>query len=132
MLDQSIIWLPLPYYQKAESLPAITYQQALGLLFNGQFYSSKTDTIPQDAVISHTELVYYPPEYKMTIPGYEGYSLPFYKFYIEDPEQQRETLGGILKEYYVCYVCALDPACVDLTGDYGVENIVQFNGAPVN
>jgi len=129
--DETIMWVSMPYYTREADLPAINYRQALTLLYSGQFYSSKTDTISEDDVVQHTELVYMTPEYNMEIPGYEGYSLPFYKFYIQSPDVERETLGGILKEYYVCYVCAINPALVDINGDYGADKNIQFNGAPV-
>lgn len=114
----TFFWVSLPYYTRAADLPAITYRQALGYLFSGQFYSSYTNTIDPDAQIVHIEMAYLPPEYNMEIPGYEGYSVPFYKFYVQTPDVERTTLGGIMKEYHVYYVCAIHPSYIQLDEDY--------------
>ncbi|MBQ3008285.1 MAG: hypothetical protein IJD80_01740 [Oscillospiraceae bacterium] len=115
---KTFFWVNLPYYTKVCDLPAITYQQALGQLFNGNFYSSYTKDIRSDLRIEHIELTYLPPEYKMDIPGYKGYSVPFYKFFIHNPENTFETDNGTLNEYYVCYVCAIHPDYIQLDESY--------------
>ena len=110
--------IALPCYTKTSDLPAITYSEALGLLYEGNYYSSYTAEISESTEVDHIEMVYLTPEYNAEIPGYTGCSLPFYKFYIKVPGSEKETAYGITKEYYTCYVCAINPEYVQLDEKY--------------
>lgn len=109
----------LPAYNKISDLPAIDYRQALGLLYDGQFYSSYSDKISPDADVAHIEIVYRSPDYDMATKTKTGYALPFYKFYVSlDDSYNRETPDGTLHTYAAYYVCAIHPEYVQLDESY--------------
>lgn len=109
----------LPAYSKIAQLPAIDYKQALWLLYNGNFYSSYSDTISKDATVSHIDIVYRSPEYDMATKVKKGYALPFYKFYVElGSDFDHITDDGVLKTYAAYYVCAIHPEYVQLDESY--------------
>ena len=109
----------LPAYNKVDNLPAIDYKQALGLLYSGQFYSSYSDKIADDATVANIEIVYRSPDYDMATKIKSGYALPFYKFYVQlDESYNRKTPNGTLYTYAAYYVCAIHPDYVELDESY--------------
>ncbi|MBQ8603242.1 MAG: hypothetical protein IJ410_00150 [Oscillospiraceae bacterium] len=115
-------YTPESCYTATESLPAISWQQALGMLYNGEYLSSRPEPLAEDTVVEKIELVYKAPPYYPPADYRAGYALPFYKFYVELPEYTWETDKGILKTYGAYYVCAIDPGYVEYTDGY-----VNFN-----
>lgn len=115
---KTYFWVSLPYYKKAARLPAISYREALGLLYEGNFYSSYTDTITDDTQVAYIDMAYLLPWYNNETSCREGYSVPFYKFYIQNQDMTHQTDDGIMNEYYVCYVCAVHPDYIELKEDY--------------
>lgn len=109
----------LPAYSKVDDLPAIDYRQALAMFYDGNFYTTYSDEINEDTVVSHIELVYRSPEYDMATKTKKGYALPFYKFYVQlDESYDSETADGTLHTYAAYYVCAIHPEYVALDESY--------------
>lgn len=109
----------LPAYSKVADLPAIDYKQALGLLFDGNFYTSSPQGISENTVVSHIELVYRSPEYDMATKVKKGYALPFYKLYVKLGKNfDIHTENGTLNTYGAYYVCAIHPDYLELDESY--------------
>lgn len=118
--DQFILWTKNDCYTRGEELPAINWQQALGLLYEGDYYSSVPYDITDETVVSRIELVYKPAPYNSMTLTSSRLSVPFYKFYVNIEEMDIKENG--LKDYGIYYVCAIDPAYIRIT-----ENYAQFN-----
>ncbi len=80
--------------QKVGDYPVITAERAKELLINGNYYTTVPYEMPGAEYVAKTELIYMTGER-------EQYYMPYYHFYIEVPELEREggfkTYGG----YYV-------------------------------
>ncbi len=108
------------YWQKEDSLPAIDYSEALGLLYDGVYYSSCFDEITEDTEVSHIELVYNQGYYNMPFARYECYTLPFYKFYVDITDTSGFNYeDDSLRTYAAYYVCAIHPDYIDIGPDSG-------------
>ncbi|MBQ7903011.1 MAG: hypothetical protein IJ362_04705 [Oscillospiraceae bacterium] len=108
-------------YSPAVQLPAISYTQALGLLYEGNYQTSVPYEIHNDSVVVKIELVYKEPPRNYQTMVKEGCALPFYKFYVQLPDETA-TENGVLKHYGVYYVCAIHPDYVEYTDGY-----INFN-----
>ena len=118
--DQFILWAKSDCYTRGEELPAINWQQALGLLYEGDYYSSVPYDITEETVVSRIELVYKPAPYNSMTLTSSSLSVPFYKFYVNIEEMDIKEKG--LEDYGIYYVCAIDPAYIEIT-----DNYAQFN-----
>lgn len=117
--DETFIRLPLPCYSKMDDLPAINWQQALDQMYSGNYFTSSPKQITEDTVVNHIELVYLEPPYDIPTLSRKGYSIPFYRFFIDlGEEYQRQTDKGIMKTYGAYYVCAVHPDYVQLDDGY--------------
>lgn len=81
--------------------PIITAAEATGLLCNGNYITSCPYAMPGQDCIVKTELVY-------RTGAREPYYIPYYRFYVELPEETRQEDG--LKTYGAYYVPAVDAA----------------------
>ena len=97
--------------QKVGDYPIITSEQARELLSNGNYITSVPYEIPGLEYVKKVELVYRTGEY-------EVYYMPYYRFYVELPEEQRDN--G-LKTYGTYYVPAVN-------GDF-ISNMPTWNGS---
>ncbi len=113
-----LMYTPQNCYTLADYLPAISWQQALGMLYKGEYMSTLPEPISDSVEVAKTELVYKEPPYYRPADYKAGYALPFYKFYIERPAYNRATEKGQLKNYAVYYVCAIHPDYVQYTDGY--------------
>lgn len=112
-------------YSKYANLPAIDYCQALWMLYNGKYHTTVPSVITTNSIVSKIEIVYKEPPRNYQTMVKEGWTVPFYKIYVELPEEfNTETDNGVLKHYGAYYVCAIHPDYIELTDDY-----IQFNGA---
>lgn len=84
--------------EKVGDYPAITAQQAEKLLLEGHYLTSVPCEMPGAAYIKKVELLY-------PVRGQEKEFLPYYRFYVELPEEEREN--G-LKTYGAYYVPAIE------------------------
>ncbi|MBQ5313811.1 MAG: hypothetical protein J6K30_07180, partial [Oscillospiraceae bacterium] len=100
--------------------PAINWQQALGLLYEGDYYSSVPYDITDKTVVSRIELVYKAAPYNSMTLTSSRLSVPFYKLYVNIEEMDIKEKG--LEDYGIYYVCAIDPAYIRIT-----DNYAQFN-----
>lgn len=91
--------------------PIITPKQASELLLNGNFLTSVPYEMPGSEYVRKMELVYRTGEW-------EEYYMPYYRFYVELPEDELEN--G-LKTYGVYYVPAVD-------GTY-ISNMPTWDGS---
>lgn len=80
--------------------PIIDTEAAKVLLLNGQYLSSVPETIENDNQIARVELIY-------SNHPFEQYLMPYYRFYIELPEDYNPTDYN-LKTYGVYYVPAIE------------------------
>ena len=118
--DQFIFWIKNNCYTRGKELPAVNWRQALGLLYNGEYYSSVPYEISEESTVSRIELVYKEAPYDSMLLTRSSVSVPFYKFYVELKEMSIEEQG--LTDYGIYYVCAIDPSYIEIT-----ENYAQFN-----
>lgn len=118
--DQVVLWSKTGSYVQGEQLPAINYQQALGLLYGGEYFSSVPYPITEDTVVSRIELVYKEGPFDQQSNTRQEICLPFYKFYVEIEDMGIKKEG--LTDYGIYYVCAIDPGYVEITTNYA-----QFN-----
>ncbi|MCI8465351.1 MAG: hypothetical protein HFI63_05790 [Lachnospiraceae bacterium] len=94
----SSIWISQTNFsRKVGNYPIISAEEAKGLLLNGNYLTSVPYEAPGEEYIRKVELVY-----RNGI--YEKYYMPYYRFYIELPEEKREH--G-LKSYGAYYVPAV-------------------------
>ena len=84
--------------QKVGDYPVITAERARELLVKGNYYTTVPCEMPGAGYVAKTELIYMTGER-------EQYYLPFYRFYVEVPELERE--GGF-KTYGSYYVPAVE------------------------
>lgn len=118
--DKFTFWIKNDCYTKGQELPAINWQQALGLLYKGDYYSSVPYEITSDSIVSRIELVYKDAPYNEMLLERSGPCLPFYKFYVEIKDMGIQEHG--LEDYGIYYVCAINPNYVEIT-----ENYAGFN-----
>lgn len=86
--------------QKAGDYPIITVQQAQQLLEQGHYITTVPYEMPGAEYVRKAELTY-------RTSAHEQYFMPYYRFYVELPEEQREH--G-LNDYGAYYVPAIDSA----------------------
>lgn len=86
--------------EKVGEYPIISWEWAQELLLNGNYITTVPYEIPGAELIKKVELIYRTGEW-------EEYYMPYYCFYVELPEEEREN--G-LKTYGVYYVPAVEPA----------------------
>lgn len=79
--------------KKVGEYPIISSRQAKKLLINGHYITSAPYAFPGAALIKKAELVYRTSEY-------EEYYMPYYRFYVELPEEKWEDLNTY-GAYYV-------------------------------
>ena len=84
--------------EKTGEYPVISVQEAKELLLNGNYITTVPYEMPGKEYIARVELVYR----KGT---YETYYMPYYRFYVEVPYEEREN--G-LKTYGAYYVPAVE------------------------
>lgn len=111
-------YTPQDCYTLTDYLPAISWQQALGMLYEGKYLSTLPEPLPEDTAVAKIEMVYKEPPYYAPADYKAGYALPFYKFYIERPQYNHATEIAELKNYAVYYVCAIHPDYVEYTDGY--------------
>lgn len=87
---------------KVGDYPIITSEQARELLLEGNYLTSVPYEIPGAEYVKKVELIYRNGEF-------EEYYMPYYRFYVELPEEEREH--G-LKDYGAYYVPAVDSAYI--------------------
>ena len=88
-------------------------------IWRGNYFTSSPKQITEDTVINHIELVYLEPPYDIPTLSRKGYSIPFYRFFVDlGEEYQRQTDKGIMKTYGAYYVCAVHPEYVQLDDSY--------------
>ena len=87
--DQFVFWIKNSCYSRGKELPAINWQQALGLLYKGDYFSSVPYDITDKTVVSRIELVYKEAPYDSMSLTSSGVSVPFYKFYVNIEEMNR-------------------------------------------
>ncbi len=113
-----LMYTPQNCYNLTEYLPAISWQQALGMLYKGEYISTLPEPMSDSVEVAKIELVYKEPPYYRPADYKAGYALPFYKFYIERPQYNHATEIAELKNYAVYYVCAIHPDYVEYTDGY--------------
>lgn len=96
--------------EKVGDYPIITPDKARELLLNGKYVTSVPLKISSEEYIAKVELVY-------RNSPFEQYFMPYYRFYVELPEYQRDN--G-LKSYGVYYVPAVE-------GQY-INNMPTYDG----
>lgn len=96
--------------EKIGNYPIITDTKAKELLLNGNYMTTAPDRFPGEQYIVKTELVYRNLEM-------EEYYMPYYRFYVELPEMERQ--GGF-KNFGIYYVPAIE-------GDY-ISNMPVWDG----
>lgn len=111
-------YTPQNCYTLTDYLPAISWQQALGMLYEGKYLSTLPEPLPEDTAVAKIEMVYKEPPYYAPADYKSGLALPFYKFYIERPQYNHATEIAELKNYAVYYVCAIHPDYVEYTDGY--------------
>lgn len=84
--------------EKMGDYPIITPKEALDLLENGSYITSVPYDVTDMELVKKTELVY-------ETSDYETYFLPYYQFYVELPEEEKEN--G-MKTYGLYYVPAVN------------------------
>lgn len=84
--------------RKTGDYPIISSAEARELLLAGNYITTVPYAMPGETYIAKTELVY-------RTGKYEKYYMPYYRFYVELPEKERE--GG-LKTYGAYYVPAVE------------------------
>ena len=80
--------------EKVEDYPMITPEQAAELLSNGRYCTSVPYDMPGPEYVKKMELVYLTGEL-------EKYYMPYYCFYVELPEEERENGLKTFGLYYV-------------------------------
>lgn len=100
--------------QKVGDYPIISAEEARELLLEGHYTTSVPYELPGEQYIAKVELIY-------RTSSYEAYHLPYYRFYVELPEEQREH--G-LKDYGAYYVPAVESRYIANMPLWGG----QFNG----
>lgn len=85
---------------KAGDYPIISAQQARRLLVNGNYITTVPYEMPGEEYIRKVELIY-------RVSNRDEYFMPYYRFYVEMPEGEREN--G-LKDFGAYYVPAVDGA----------------------
>ncbi len=101
--------------------PAIDYKQALTLLYEGNYYSSSPVEITDETQVAHIEMTYLNSYYELRNERYTGYTLPFYKFYVDISDEHfpsRFDETG-MRTYAAYYVCAVHPDYVEISEDDG-------------
>lgn len=88
--------------QKAGDYPIITSGQARKLLAKGNYLTTVPCEMPGLEYVKKTELIY-------RTGKYEAYYMPYYRFYVELPEELQEN--G-LKTYGAYYVPAVEPTYI--------------------
>jgi len=111
-------YTPQDCYTLTDYLPAISWQQALGMLYEGKYLSTLPEPLPENTTVAKIEMVYKEPPYYAPADYKSGLALPFYKFYIERPRYNHATEIAELKNYAVYYVCAIHPDYVEYTDGY--------------
>ncbi len=86
--------------EKMGDYPIISPEQAKDLLIHGSYITSVPYEMPGEAYIRKVELVYRTGQY-------DAYFLPYYRFYVELPE---EKLENGLRDYGAYYVPAVESA----------------------
>ena len=84
--------------EKIGDYPVISAEEAKALLLSGEYITDVPYEMPGEIYIKKTELVYRAGEFA-------SYSIPYYLFYVELPEENH----GELKTYGAYYVPAIDP-----------------------
>lgn len=109
-----IIWLLKPdINEKIGDYPIISIEQAKQALLKGDYFTTVPEEFPGESEIEKVELVY-------RTQNFQDYFIPFYRFYINLPNQKLEN--G-LNTFGIYYVPAVEPSY--LTPLPKVE--VQFN-----
>lgn len=88
--------------EKVGDYPIITLEKAKELLLNGNFVTSVPCKFPGKEYVKKAELIY-------RTGSFAEYYMPYYRFYVELPEEKREN--G-LKTYGAFYVPAVDSAYI--------------------
>ncbi len=83
--------------QKMGNYPIITSKDAKNLLLNGNYITSVPYQLPGEKFVAKTELIY-------RTGTNEKYFMPYYRFYVELPEEERDGL----KTYGAYYVPAVE------------------------
>ena len=84
--------------QKVGNYPIISTEEARSLLLNGNYITTVPYEMPGEEYIAKVELVY-------RDGAYDQYYMPYYKFYVELPEEKRDH--G-LKDFGAYYVPAVE------------------------
>ncbi len=119
--DEVSIWINLPAYNDGRQMPAITINQALGLLYNGDYYTSRPEGITDESTVAMAELVYLDAYYDAKTCQKSGYAVPFYKFYVQLENQDYLTPEGCVT-YCAYYVPAIHPDNLQVNDDFSVYN----------
>lgn len=119
--DDIGIWINLPAYKDGQQLPAITINQALGLLYNGDYYTSRPESITDESTVAMAELVYLDAYYDVKTCQKSGYAIPFYKFYVQLESQDYLTPEGFVT-YCTYYVPAIHPAYLQISDEISIYN----------
>lgn len=90
--------------KKAGDYPIINVGQAKELLLNGKYITSVPYEFPGESYIAKTELVYRTGEA-------EQYYMPYYRFYVEIPEEGGSGVEG-MKTYGAYYVPAVESSYI--------------------
>lgn len=96
--------------QKTGDYPLITEEEAKELLIKGHYITSVPYELPAENYIAKAELIY-------RTGAREQYFMPYYRFYVELPEEERD--GG-MKTYGAYYVPAVE-------GEY-ISNMPLWDG----
>lgn len=120
--DSLTLWSRSDCYTRGEDMPAINWQQALGLLYAGEYFSSVPYQITDDSKVNRIELVYKEGPYDQSTLLQSELCLPFYKFYVKLDENPIGAKDESLETYGIYYVCAINPNCIEIT-----DNYAQFN-----
>ena len=119
--DKVGIWIYLPAYKDGRQMPAITVNQALGLLYSGDYYTSRPKDITDESTVVMAELVYLDACYDVKTCQKSGYSIPFYKFYVQLENQDDLTPDGFVT-YCTYYVPAIHPDNLQISDELSVYN----------
>ena len=99
------LWLARVYQpdlsQKLGDYPLLSVEEAIGLLMEGNCYTTHSCEVPGEEYIAKVELMYRTGEY-------EEYFMPYYRFYVELPDYEYAPVGSDgIKSYGIFYVPAV-------------------------
>lgn len=119
-LEEILIYNGLSCAEKMDDYPIVSVEEARELLLSGNYFSdgASSDFYVDEEKIAAVELLYPGSNLPMIL-------IPYYAFYIELPDDVLEKSfpelndSGLLKQYQVCYVPAIDSRYIGNTPSYG-------------